>query len=239
MRSIISSAFTVIDLDSAALAGTATIAHPLPDAEALWLAVHQEEHQPLWTAIISVRDASGPMHITLDLGTADSKCSGGTESSQAEYVVRRGGYLCLRSSAQDAGRFALLRTDGKQPSSWDSRSLAPGDVFAFLAMRPGTYALANRVDGAGCTVTVTYPDPRHNKASPRQPAEPIRIPSSRLPGHQAIAMDPGQGLVVDVEAAARLTFNLQTADDGPPDLAEWRRARSGQDRQGRRTSRGA
>ncbi|WP_225772119.1 hypothetical protein [Inquilinus sp. Marseille-Q2685] len=226
MRNILSSAFTVVDLDSAALAGTATVAHPLHDVGDLWLSVHEDGREALPAAIISVRDDEGPMQVSLDLAAEPADCSGRVRPGQALHVVRKGGYLCLGSSTEGRGRFATLQNGQKPNLPWDSRSLGPGDLFAFVAMRPGTYALANRIDDAACTVTVIYPDPRRNKMRSPQPPKPIRIRSSKLAGHKTIAMKPGQGMVVEVETAARFTLDLQAADDGPPDLAAWRRAQS-------------
>ncbi len=140
----------------------------------------------------------------------------------AEQTLRTGGYLRLMSGQE--GFFATLRRAGDQDIAWDSRSLQAGDLFAFLPLRPGRYTLTDHLASSECFVTVLYPDPRSNKGSrPPQP-EPVRLRAAGSFDMGEVTVVPAQGIVVEVEAPAHLTFILQAPDDGPAELAEWRAA---------------
>lgn len=204
-------AFSVIDLDSAALAGTAVIAHQLAERGDWGFAVGGRDSQTPGTGIVRVLDEEGPFHAALDLGAPAEILS-----------LRKGGYLRL-GAGTNGGGFVTLRGPEGTGAAWDSRRLSRGDVFAFLVFRPGSYALTNEIDGSACEIIVKYPDPRKNTAETKPPFEPVRLSSARIAKRKPIRMKPGQGVVVDVVAAAWLTFVLRSADDGPPDLAEWRR----------------
>jgi hypothetical protein len=209
--------FSVVDLDSAALAGSAMIAHPLPEPGKWQLVIHRTEGQAIAVATIRVRKTTGAMAATIDLSAATAGEPG------AHHAIRAGGCLGLRSTAPEGGRFALLQNVETGETDWDSRRLGRGDVFAFLPLRPGSYLLANRLARTECSVIVIYPDPRKNSGPPG-PFEPVRVRSSRLARSRKLKVRPGQGFAVDIDEPARLTFTLEAADDGPAELARWRAA---------------
>ncbi|EHK53549.1 hypothetical protein [Allomesorhizobium alhagi] len=213
MRNSVPPAFSVINLDSAVLAGTAVIAHQLVECGDWGFAVGGQEGQTSGTGIVRVLDGEGPFHAALDLG------------SPAEVLsLRKGGYLRI-GAGTDGGGFVTLHGPEGTDEAWDSRRLSRGDLFAFLVFRPGSYLMTNEIGGLACEILVEYPDPRKNTAKTKPPFEPVRLSSAQIAKSERIRMKPGQGMVVDVESAARLTFVLRSADDGPPDIAEWRRTR--------------
>ena len=166
MPSAITSAFRIIDLDSAALAGTATIAHPMKEVGTWRLSLYRDERTSFASIALYVREDASGMLAAVDAGAADAPM---------DHTIRRGGYLRLVSSLEEGGVFALLRDAEGARTVWDSRSLEGGDVFAFLPLRPGRYVLTDHLGGAERAVRVKYPDPRANKGAPSVMPEPLRI----------------------------------------------------------------
>jgi hypothetical protein len=220
MRPILNETLTVTDFDSGALAGTASVLHPLREAGEWQLTVFREESSPLATTLIRVRkDGTAPL-AAIDLSALERD---GTAPPVTTGPIRTGGYLQLNASRLPGGYFATL-SHPSYDRSWDSRVLVPDDLFVCLPLRPGLYSLANSLATSQGTLTVCYPDPRTRKDARPYRDEPVRVRVSKRFTPSALVLNAGQGLVFEIQARARVTLNLQAPDDGPPDLAAWRAA---------------
>lgn len=240
----LSSALSVIDLDSALLAGTAIIAHQLTQAGDWELTASGANDRPLATVAIRVRGDASSMVAAVELGSAQGEphplCGANINTTtnpdtENSFSVRTGGYLRLRAAGVRGGAHALLRRVASSTgeaaadpaamtpdAAWDSRVLQPGDVFVCMPLRPGRYLLTNELTQARCDVTVRYPDPRSNAGRPSRRPLPVKLHAAQAFTPGTAMLDAGQGLVIDVRTRARLRLTLQQADDGPPDLAAWR-----------------
>jgi hypothetical protein len=223
MRSFLPPLLTVIDLDSAALSGTATVLHPLSSVGTWRLTVHQAEDQPLAIVDLIVREDASAKRASLDLDaaarTAPTRQAG---EPAASHTLRPGAYVQLHGA--EVGLFAMLRQPDTSRIVWDSRNLQPGDLFGFLPLRPGRYSLSNTLSAASCPVTVTYPDPRTNQGSPRHRHDSVWL-RARQPGGfdpPTLTVASAQAILVEPMAPSRFTFQLQEPDDGPVDLPRWR-----------------
>ena len=98
MRTILPSAFTEINLDSASPAGTATVAHPLREAGDWRLTVCNQAGEVRATVAVQVSDEASLMQAAVDLSAAEQagrSLYAGEPS--AEHTLRPGGYLRLVS----------------------------------------------------------------------------------------------------------------------------------------------
>ena len=98
--------------------------------------------------------------------------------------------------------------------AFDSRRLGPGDSFATVLLRPGTYRMANANGGSAGTITVSFPV--------TIPGTPYRPPDPAVVECQAagfvpasVSLKPAQGIIVHINTPARVTIDLSAPDDGP------------------------
>ena len=219
------SVFTQIDLDSAALAGSATVVHQLKDTGDWRLKVCRSQDVVLSTVHLRVREDGTQLLAGVDLSEAE--IAGQTRyvgDPVQELIVKKGGYLRLQASSGQGGLFGLLCGSKDEHVVWDSRQLVPSDLFAFLPIRPGSYLLTNLITPAECGITVTYPDPRTFLHRRMKNPDPVHIKVGTDFPVNKMKVVPGQGIVLEVGVAARFRFRLETPDDGPADLAAWRKA---------------
>ena len=144
------------------------------------------------------------------------------DATAGRLPLRPNGWLVVHAADGEGYSVTAHRTaDGGD--GWDSRTLREGDVFSLVLLRPGAYQMVNATSGASASLRVIYPDPRSNTRDrvPLTPAE-IRL-SSRGFEPDDTTLRPGQGIIVRVGSEARIVIRLTAEDDGPPDLAEWRR----------------
>jgi len=207
----VTSLLTRTSFDSASLASQAAIAHPMPQTGRWRLEAHGPRGSAPWVMDIVVRDGGLP-RVAVDLAqpaTPTNCCDAG------ETPLSPGGMLNLNLQSDRGGGFALLYGATGSDPVWDSRRLGPGDTYACMPLRPGTYTVANSLGPAKASVRVTYPDPRAAAAGARLASgpAPIKVGQTMDPGEQTI--DPGQVLVFAIETTAQLTLVLKAPDDGP------------------------
>lgn len=204
------------DFDSAALAGMASIAHPLRQAGHWRLAAAGDDAPPRHGVDIVVREG-GQARLGLDLA-----CHG----PDPDGALVPAGMLNLAAQSARAGCHALLYRGDQDEPAWDSRLLQPGDFYACLPLRPGSYRIENLVNGAVGGLRIRYPDPRAIAEGRQLATAPLHVGAGSAIAPDGQVIDPGQALVFAIDSPCRLAITLQQADDGPPDLAAWRERRS-------------
>ena len=207
-----------MNFDSAALQGSPIVAHRMDQTGTFRLVLRTPGRRPVDRVLRVVED--GPSSASFDWNPRVSIPGGSSGGPDA--VVRPGGYLRLRSTGGSGGlSAALYELKGLEPV-WDSRSLAQGDYFICLPLRPGHYVLANRLGGATSSVVVKYPDPREIQQGRALATEAVTMSADAAFHPSHVVLDAGQPLSIEVRVAAHLVLTLKSADDGPQDLAQWR-----------------
>jgi hypothetical protein len=207
------------NFDSGALAGMASIAHPITEPGHWRLETHGHGVATL-TYDILVRDGGAPkVAITLGSSVRQADCCEGSE-----LILAPNGMLNLNGGSARHGSYALLYRGSDTNPVWDTRALGPGDYFAFMPLRPGTYSVSNELGRAKGTLQVAYPDPRRIAEGRRAAAQPVHVRAGLALDPNGVEIDPGQLVVFAIEGPARLVAELSKADDGPSELAEWRRS---------------
>jgi hypothetical protein len=219
--------FTQIGLDSGLLTMLGTIVHSFTQPGEYRCAVHEgEEVKAVFT--ISSDKASPNAHVSVDLaslaswrpppqGDDGSYCKErGPEPGCRRYVVNPRGYVLFHVSQGAGGYYVHARRTeaGQEDKGYDSRSLTEGDVFTAIVLRPGTYSLTNSLTGATGELVVTYPVRGQIRYPPPQPVRIACGPRTFEPDRPQI--DPGQGVIFENRAHARIRIKLEKADDGPP-----------------------
>jgi hypothetical protein len=218
----------VVNLDSGALAGTATIVHPLAKAGNWTLTVRRADGPALTSFSIQVRDDAEKFVAAVDLSTAEREGRGsGAVNPSATLRVRTGGHLALFCSQPRAGYAAALDPSDPQRAacgkhSWDSQQLQKGDQFVCMPLRPGRYTLANTLSDTKCTLTVRYPDPRTPLRDDPTRSQPLRVQVKESFSVEKLELVPTRGLVLEVGDDARFSLELVEPDDGPRDLESWK-----------------
>lgn len=215
---------TTTSFDSAGLAGLASIAHPLREPGHWRLETHVPQTAASRIVDIVVRDG-GKARVAVDL-ERPRRSDGCCDTREA--ILAPNGMVNLAGVSACGGGFALLfRGSGSEPA-WDSRVLEPGDHFACMPLRPGRYGLTNLLSDARTVLHVSYPDPRRMAQGHRLASSPLQLIVGERITPVVPRIDPGQLLVFAIEAKAHLAVRLEEADDGPPELDEWRVQRSRQ-----------
>ncbi|GGZ02027.1 hypothetical protein ACFFTM_08530 [Pseudoduganella plicata] len=207
--------------DSAALAGLASIAHPMRETGHWRLTTAGRRVSPRRQVDLVVREGGQARHA-IDL--ADD--AGHWQTALDEAFLAPGGRINLAARAAADGCHALLF--GAQPDQplWDSRALQQGDGYACTPMRPGIYRIENTLGTAVGRLRVNYPDPRAIAEGMRLAATPVHAAAGTAIAPADLRIDPGQLLVFGIDAPCRLVVTLEAPDDGPPELAAWREERS-------------
>jgi hypothetical protein len=139
-------------------------------------------------------------------------CAG---EGEARFSVNPRGYVLFRVSAGRGGYSVNLRRadpDEKTPV-FNSTVLDGGANFSARVLRPGTYSVTNARGKARASLTVAYPP---KAFSGYRPPEALRVEVTERGFHpEKIQLMPGQGLIFDCRAPARIVISLERADDGP------------------------
>jgi hypothetical protein len=214
-------ALTATSFDSAKLSGLASIAHPMREPGHWRLEVHGRR-LPIQSLDIIVREGGAPrLVVDFSSPSTDSDCC-----AAGDRFLAPNGMINLNTGATGQGGFALLfRSDAREPA-WDSRQLEPGDLYACMPLRPGTYLVSNQSGDARASVSVNYPDPRAVAQGSRlaSGAVHLQVGAAITPGEGRI--DPGLVLILTIKTRSHLSLELERADDGPTDLAAWKAARN-------------
>jgi hypothetical protein len=208
--------------DHASLGRLASIAHPMREAGRWRLELFARREYVVASTDVIVGDG-GASRAAIDIAATSAQ---GNCCETNEQRIAPNGMLNLNAGKSSEGGCALLYRQDERDPVWDSRVLEPGDHFACMPLRPGDYLVSNSLNGASASLQVTYPDPRATARGRRLASGPagMRVGTAITPA--ALRIDPGQVLVMAIEARAHLTVSLARPDDGPSELAEWRAQRS-------------
>jgi len=212
---------TRTQFDSGALAGLASIAHPMRETGHWRLAAAGRRVAPRSEFDVIVRDG-GKARYAIELAQEPRNDGIGLR----EGVLAPGGRINLAARAAPAGCHALLFGGQREAPLWDSRALQEGDGYACMPMRPGAWRIENVLGGAVGRLRVNYPDPRAIAQGMRPAATPVQVRAGTAITPDDLRIDPGQLLVFAVDSPCRLVVTLEEPDDGPPELAAWREERS-------------
>jgi hypothetical protein len=211
--------FTQFGLDSGSLTMLGSVIHSFQEPGEYRGSVHKAGGGQA-VFYISVDKNSSAAHVNIDLASlrensdaAQKECCDG--SKENHFTVNPRGYVVFHVSAGSGGFSVHVRRAEEDPHEkvFNSQTLGEGDIFSVAIIRPGTYSVVNRFAKAKAELVVSYPE--IGKTAYRPPA-PVRVqvgPRDFEPAH--IKLKPGQGLVFDVKASARIVIELVKADDGP------------------------
>lgn len=211
---------TRTQFDSGALAGLASIAHPIRETGHWRLTAAGRRIAPRGEFDVIVREG-GKARYAIELAQEPRDDGIGLH----EGVLAPGGRINLAARAAPAGCHALLFGDQRDAPLWDSRALQEGDGYACMPLRPGSWRIENTLNGAVGRLRVNYPDPRAIAEGMRLAATPVEVRAGTVMTPGDLRIDPGQLLVFAIEAPCRLVVTLEEPDDGPPELAAWREER--------------
>lgn len=214
-------AFTQISFHSASLSGLSCLAHTLSREGLYSVQLWRGDRLLTWVQLL-VSESAGDAQVNLDCFALERAARGAAAvAATGRRTLRGGGALVVHASKGEGYRVAIHHRSDDGAVEWDSQSLQPGDVFSIVVLRPGVYSISS--GNAVASFRVPYPDPRRNSGRPVH-VQPIEIHLSEEgfePGQWKLR--PGKGMVIRVAAQANISVNLVEADDGPGDLAEWRR----------------
>jgi hypothetical protein len=207
--------FEVTSFDSAAPAGAAAVVHRFAEQGQFVVSMHGPD-RVLDTRVLNVAAEHTAGGVTVDVG--DSRPRPGRPAPPCQpsrLTLAEGGYACF-TAAPGRGNRAMVRRAGGGPDGevmFDTQRLGADDVFAVTLVRPGTYAIRDTVQGTEGRVVVTYPVIGDK---PYRPADPVEV-HARGGGLDpaSVTIGPGQGLLVRVADASRITVDLLEPDDGP------------------------
>lgn len=205
--------FTETGTDSGALNVLGTVVTPFEATGAYRLDLLRDGRFMTHRTLL-VEDDAPATQVDLDLATLpeldhervhDRDCQCGVHET---IELRTNGYLVVHVS-QGPGDFAAVayrpeaNTEGP---AFDSRKLEKGAYFSALLLRPGKYVARNEHDQA--TYEFSIPRPQRPTAL-EIPDDPVRITLS----NQGFVADedvlqPGQGIVFEVQATARIIIEL-------------------------------
>ena len=125
------------------------------------------------------------------------------------------GYVLFHVSGGAGGYYVhVRRADAdEKDKGYDSRSLAEGDVFTAIVLRPGAYSIVNSLTGAKGELIVNYPKQGEKRYRPPAPVRVMCQLKSFEPARAQI--DPGQGVIFESRAYSRIQIKLEKPDDGP------------------------
>lgn len=205
--------FTETGTDSGALNVLGTLVHQFPD-EGDYVVDIMKDGDPVGRRLIVVSDDHHAIQATIDLssladGDSGCDCTDMCSCEAEDYdCIREDGYAVF-TVASGAGGYAvqIASLDERDVEEFDGAGLTDYDTFAAVLMRPGTYAMYNRLTGDEGEVTVVYPDPDRGRKAVREPVE-VSIGDGGL-DPAAVELHPGQGLVFRIETTARVAIELE------------------------------
>jgi hypothetical protein len=218
--------FTQIGLDSGSLTMLGTIVHSFPNPGEYRGVVHEGAEVKATFSLSSDKN-SAVAQVSIDLASLvsatgksyseTSSCCKETLGDKAphRFIVNPRGYALFHVS-HGAGGYSVhvRRTDAdEKDKGYDSRSLVQGDLFTAIFLRPGIYSITNTLTGATGEIVVNYP--RRNEKRYRPPL-PVRVACNQKSFEpNKLQVDPGQGVIFENRASARVVIKLEKADDGP------------------------
>lgn len=230
--------FTQIGLDSASLTMLGSVVHCFSQPGDYRAVVHEGSKV---VAAFTIRSdtASSNAQATIDLPLLASVpdpshpegcpcCADGSTKrvGPREFVVNPRGFVLFHVSRGAGGYYVhARRADAEQEDKgYDSRTLAPGDVFTAIVLRPGTYTMTNSLTGGKGELVVTYPKPGEKRYRPGAPVRVICHENGLEPDR--VQIGPGQGVIFESRVPGRIQIKLEKPDDGPK-TKEPRRRRPG------------
>ncbi len=206
--------FTQIGLDSGSLTILGAVIHSFKEPGEYRGSVHQEGGEQS-VFFITVDKNSSNAQANIDLAALNQPAEPCCEDTHNHFSVNPKGYAVFHVSAGAGGYSVHVRRADENPKEkvFNSQELNEGDIFSASIIRPGTYSLINTLTNAKAEVVVSYPGT--GKVAYRPPA-PFRVEVE----HNAIEprrieLKPGQGLLFECKAPARIKIALLKADDGP------------------------
>ena len=235
--------FTQIGLDSASLTMLGSLVHDFGEPGQYRGALHLGR-EVLAVFYITVDKNSPVAQATIDLAallpgntTASTNkeecCCGSTtvpSPANGQFVVNPRGHTLFHVGSGAGGYYVhVRRIDAPtEDRGYDSRTMADGDLFSAMLLRPGTYSMTNSLTHAGGELRVLYP---LLQDTPHRPGDPIRVECgehSFEPPH--VEVQAGQGILFEAKVPARLRIELIKPDDGPsrqnsaPKRSGWRKS---------------
>jgi plastocyanin len=212
--------FTQTGLDSGLLTMLGAVIHSLPEPGEYRGSVHKAGGEQA-VFYITVDKNSPVAHADIDLATlreyatnsAQKECCG--ESTENRFTVNPKGYVVFHVSGGSGGFSVHLRRAEEDPKTqvFNSQELGEGDIFSATILRPGTYSVVNLPAKARGELVVSYPE--IGKAAYRPPA-PLHVQVTQRGFEPArVELKPGQGVVFEIKASARIVTELLKPDDGP------------------------
>jgi hypothetical protein len=205
------------DFDSGSLSAMATIAHRMTDSGGFEVEAVDATGRLVRRCEVMVREGAGA-RASIDLLAQDNaaRCC-----EQDQLTVGPNGMLAFHAVEAKRGMVVRLKRAGARSPAWDSQMLEPGDIYACMPLRPGRYGAYDQEDAQRPHMhfRVRYPDPR-------LVAQGLKLQSGTVHMRNGVEIDPGQAIMFAIQKAGRVRVRLEEPDDGPPELAAWREARS-------------
>lgn len=208
--------FTQFGLDSAALTMPASVIHSFCEA-GQYRGTVRRSAGPEATFYVSVDKHCAVAQVNIDLakivaGPPDAgECCG--DGGEHRFVVHPKGYVLFHVGGGAGGYSVNIRIASEERAlpAYDTRQLQPGDRFAGVLLRPGTYSMRNQAGKAEGELVVAYPVLGR---TPNRPA-PVSIVCGDYFDPPRVELVPAQGIVFDIQQAAHIKVELLRADDGP------------------------
>jgi hypothetical protein len=210
--------FLQIGLDSGSLTMLGSIVHAFTEPGEYRGALHKGEEVKA-TFFITADKQSPAAQATIDLASLAASSSGeccGAQSIGPRFTVNPQGYTLFHVSGGEGGYYVHVRRTDDDPvnKGYDSRTLAGGDIFSAILLRPGVYRVTNTLGKAKGEVVVAYPPPVGDK--PYRPPSPLRVESGPEGFHPPrVSVQPGQGVLFSAKCPTRIAIELVKPDDGP------------------------
>jgi hypothetical protein len=213
--------FTQTGLDSGLLTILGSVIHSFHEPGEYRGSVHKTGGAQA-VFYITVDKNSPAAHVNIDLATL-REYAGATQkeccddSPENHFTVNPRGYVVFHVSSGSGGFSVHVRRADEDPKTqvFNSQELGVGDLFSASIIRPGTYSVVNQLakTNAQAVVVVSYPVIAKTAYRPPAPVHVQVDPKGFEPAR--IELKPGQGLVFEVKAPARIVVELVKPDDGP------------------------
>ncbi len=213
--------FTQTGLDSGLLTILGSVIHSFSEPGEYRGSVHKAGGEQA-VFYLTVDKNSPAAHANIDLaalreyaGASQKECC--DEGTENRFTVNPRGYVVFHVSGGSGGFSVHVRRAEEDPKTqvFNSQALGEGDIFSASIIRPGTYSVVNQLakGKARAEVVVSYPE--IGKTAYRPPA-PVHVQvTQRGFDPERIELKPGQGMVFEVKAPARIVTELTKPDDGP------------------------
>jgi hypothetical protein len=158
-----------------------------------------------------------PDGVLVDVGDAQPRPGRPAPPRRPGRISMTEGDYASFTAAPGRGARAVVRraggAEGEEKVEFDTETLGAEDVFAVTLVRPGTYSLRDTIQKSEGRIVVTYPVIGD---TPYRPADPVEIRAAGAGfSPDSVTLGPGQGLIVRIENASRITVDLVKPDEGP------------------------